>query len=66
MSQNDQILHHLKSGQSITATQAISLFNCYRLAARIDELRKKGHLIETTTRKRDKKSWAVYKIEGKK
>ena len=66
MSQNDRILQHLKSGQSITATQAISLFNCYRLAARIDELRKKGHLIETVRLKRDKKSWAVYKIEGKK
>ena len=66
MSQNDQILQHLKSGKSITVKQAISLFNCYRLAARIDELRRKGHVIETITASRDKKSWSVYKIEVKK
>ena len=38
-SQRAKILQHLESGGTITAMQAISWFNCGRLAARIQELR---------------------------
>ena len=42
-SQNEQILKHLKKHRSITAIQALNLFNCFRLAARIYDLRCKGY-----------------------
>jgi hypothetical protein len=40
MSQKQQILTHLKRYGSITARVAIEKYGCYRLAARIDELRR--------------------------
>ena len=43
MTQNDMILNHLKSGRPITPLQALSEFGCFRLAARIWELREDGH-----------------------
>ena len=42
MSQNEQILDWLRQGRSITPREAILNFNCYRLAARISELRDRG------------------------
>ena len=48
MSQNNQILSHLKSARSITPLQALGLFGCLRLAARIRDLRDDGHHISTT------------------
>jgi hypothetical protein len=47
MSQSEAILEHLKSGESLTALQALSLFNCLRLGARILELRRQGHDIRS-------------------
>ncbi len=38
-SQNAQILKWLKSGKTLTALQALEKFGCWRLAARIDDLR---------------------------
>ena len=46
-SQNRRILEHLQAGKSITPLEAIPLFGCYRLSARIKDLRKKGFEIET-------------------
>lgn len=45
--QADQILLHLQSGQTITPIEALELFRCFRLAARIESLRKDGHNILT-------------------
>lgn len=42
MAQRDQILEHLRSGKSITAIDALNLYGCFRLAARIYDLRRKG------------------------
>ncbi|AXI04357.1 helix-turn-helix domain-containing protein [Aquirhabdus parva] len=41
------ILQALKNGESITQAEAIPRFSCYRLAARINELRAAGHKIVT-------------------
>lgn len=49
MSQNQQILDHLKNNPSITPLEALQKFGCFRLAARIHDLRDKGHEIETYT-----------------
>jgi len=46
-SKKARILKHLKSGKSLTAMQALKLFGCARLAARIGELKEEGHNIIT-------------------
>jgi hypothetical protein len=58
MSQTQQILEHLKSidkatGQTrgLTAFEAIGLYRCYRLAARVKELRQQGHNILTIVKR---------------
>ncbi|MNZ47732.1 hypothetical protein D3C78_654570 [compost metagenome] len=48
-SQCQRIFDHLKDGNSITAIQALDLFGCNRLAARIADLRNADHEITTTT-----------------
>lgn len=48
MSQTKQILRHLRSGRMITQLEALELFGCLRLSARIYDLRDRGHDIETT------------------
>ena len=39
------ILAYLNRGHSITAMEALDLFGCFRLAARIGELKEAGHKI---------------------
>ncbi len=39
MSQTQQILKHLRAGRSITPAEAVEKFRCYRLAARIKDIR---------------------------
>lgn len=46
MTHNQQILAHLKEGQTITPVEALSLFGCFRLGARIYDLKQDGHQIE--------------------
>jgi hypothetical protein len=45
--QSDKILAHLRSGKSITPLEALNLFGCFRLGARIYDLKKAGHNIVT-------------------
>lgn len=47
VSQEKQILLHLQSGLSLTQYQAVTKFNCFRLASRIHRLRKAGYPIKT-------------------
>lgn len=42
MSQNGMILAYLQNGHTLTQAEAISLFGCYRLGARIFEIREQG------------------------
>lgn len=44
--QNEQILAHLRTGESITAIKAAYLYGVGRLASRIDDLKNDGHKIE--------------------
>jgi hypothetical protein len=62
MSQSSAILLYLQSGHTLTAYDALRLFNCLRLAARIDDLRRDGHSIETLMVEGDGKRWAEYKL----
>ena len=65
MSQAQDILEHLKSGESITQMDALMLFGCFRLASRINELRDQGHDIETRTKRTTTgKQIAEYHMKG--
>ena len=60
MTQNQQILKHLQDGNSITPMDALTLFGCFRLSARILDLRDQGHQIITNTVKHNGKRFASY------
>jgi len=45
MSQTKQILEYLKQGNSITALEALNVFQCMRLASRINDLKNSGYKI---------------------
>lgn len=47
MTQNQKIANYLNKGKSLTPIQALNKFNCFRLAARISDLRNDGMLIKT-------------------
>jgi hypothetical protein len=47
-SQAGLILRHLQSGGTLTALDALDLFGCNRLAARIADLRAKGYRVQST------------------
>ena len=62
-SQSAKILWHLQNIGPVTALQAIDLFNCMRLAARVEDLRKEGHPIVTDMKRlKNGKKIAVYSI----
>jgi len=48
MSQNKQIANYLNKGKKLTPIDALNKFGCFRLAARIADLRNQGLNIETT------------------
>lgn len=62
-SQAQMVYEHLCENTHLTPLQAIGLFGCYRLAARINELRKEGFKI-ITDMKRDGhgRSYARYRL----
>jgi hypothetical protein len=65
VSQRKQILNHLLAGNSITPLEALGVFGCFRLAARIEELRDDGYAIDTELREDPKgKKYARYTMPG--
>jgi len=59
-SQTERILRALKSGDELTALDALGRFGTLRLAARIAELRERGYAVVTDTREVSGKRIAVY------
>ena len=49
-SQNKKIAAWLQAGNSITAMEALNMFNCFRLASRITDLKQKFGLRIVTDR----------------
>lgn len=47
MNQSEMILEHLQSGKTITPLESLELFGCFRLGARIHDLKKKGYWIKS-------------------
>ena len=60
--QREQIREHLETRGSITPIDALNAYGCYRLGARIHELRKEGVAIATD--RHPKKKYAIYRLEG--
>ena len=61
-SQSKMILAHLKKGHAITPIEALNLYGCFRLSARIKDLRDDGVPITMERVSRNGKSFASYKI----
>ena len=61
MSQTDQILNYMKS-RPITAIDALKNFQCFRLAARIMDLRYSGYNIHTDIIELNGKRFAQYRL----
>lgn len=62
LSQTEQIRAHLEAGNAITPIDALSMFNCFRLGARILELKKAGMSIFRRMIERNGKHFAEYSI----
>ncbi len=68
MTQCEKILRHMREVGPITQAEAISYYGCYRLGARIADLKKQGHKIRAeriTARNRydEPVSFARYSLE---
>ena len=63
MSQCSDILTYLQSGRSLTPLEALDLFGCMRLGARIWELKGEGYDIESHTLEVGGKHVAVYSLK---
>jgi len=64
MSQREDILRHLKLYGSIQPLQALQMYGCFRLGARILELKQAGERIQSVPESSGRKRWARYVLEG--
>ena len=63
MSQTEQLLAALKRGP-VTPLDALRDFGCFRLAARVEELRKSGFNVVTEMAEANGKRFARYRLVG--
>lgn len=61
-SQSQSILDYLKAGNSLTPLEALRLFGCMRLGARIWDLSKQGYKIKSELQKDNGKHFAKYSL----
>lgn len=62
-SQCKNILRHLQSGKTINPLQALDQYDCLRLGARIYDLKKRGHSIDSRMiRAKNGKKYAEYSM----
>lgn len=59
--QNKLIREYLESGHSITALSALNLFDCFRLSARIYDLKRQGMVIQRNMITSNGKTFASYR-----
>jgi len=62
VNQTDLIRTALLSGRELTPLDALNEFGCFRLAARIKDLRAEGLDIETVSETRNGKKFARYRV----
>lgn len=71
MTQNERVLRHLKTYGSITPLEALSEYGIMRLASRISDLKKEGHIITKSLKKHTNRfgehtHYASYKLAKEK
>jgi len=64
MSHNDLILDYMERGHKITPLRALEKFGCFRLSARIYDLKKLGHTISDKLVTVKDKTFSQYWIEN--
>lgn len=62
-SQCDEILKHLQSGRAISPLEALEKYGCFRLGARIYDLKRQGSKIVTQMVTNNGKRYAEYRLE---
>ena len=62
-SQSEEILAWLQSGKSLDPLTALEKFGTFRLGARVYDLKKEGHRIETIMVEKRGKRYAEYRLE---
>ncbi len=60
--QTQRILTHLQRIGPITPLEALQNYGCFRLGARIWDLKQAGHNIRTNTIKQGRKHFACYEL----
>jgi len=63
LSQKQEILKYLKEGNELTPMEALRKFGCFRLGARIWDLKAEGWEIDTETIKENGKHFSRYKLK---
>lgn len=63
--QANLILAALQEGRALSPIEALSEFGCFRLAARIHDLRNQGHKIMGERVTKDDKTFQVYFMRAK-
>jgi hypothetical protein len=61
--QTDRIICHLATGRPLTPLAALKRFGCFRLGARIYDLKKQGHSIAKRMVKRGGTQVAEYRLQ---
>lgn len=61
-----RIIDYLEIHESITPLEALEIIGCFRLSARIKDLREAGYIIETVMERKNGKSFAKYVLKGHK
>ena len=60
--QTDTVLRHLQHVGPLTPLEALQLYGCFRLAARVKELRERGYNVVTDTGHANGKHYAIYRL----
>ena len=61
-SQSERILDYMATGKGITPLTALKRFGCFRLGARVWDLKRAGHRIETRRVNRNGATVAEYRL----
>lgn len=61
-SQKQQILDYMLEGNEISPKDALKMFGCFRLGARIADLKKDGYDVKKRIAKGEK-NYAIYRLE---
>jgi len=64
MTQTHRILEHMKRGNGITGLEALDLYGCFRLPARIADIKAMGYKVASNMVTINGKRIARYTLEG--